>query len=357
MFFYIFLFLIAFVLSFLLTLIVRKIALKFGAFKKTKEVQDIHQGKIPRLGGVAIFLTFFLIVFFYFFVFSHPKDLLFKHLNGFLLAGGIVVLIGAIDDFKRISGKVKFFSLIIASLIIIFSGIGINYITNPFGGTINLNLFNFSLSIKEIVYHFIFPADVLIILWICFLASILNFLDGLDGLATGISGIGGLILFLLSISPKVGQEDTAFLSIVLAGACFGFLVLNFYPAKIFLGDSGSLFLGFALGVLAVISGGKMTTAFLVLGLPILDGAWTILRRVFQKKSVFQSDRAHLHHRFLAMGFSQKQTVLFLYFVSAFLGILALNLESLGKFYSIFILLGFMIFLLSILSFVHKGREL
>lgn len=355
MFLYFLTFVFAFILSFLFTLILKKIALSFGAFKKKKEVQDIHKKRIPRLGGLAIYLSFLFLILFFFFTKKAlflDENLLSKHIFGLLLGGGLVLLIGMIDDFRSLSGRIKFFFLIISSLIIILSGIGIDHLTNPFNGIINLNLYEIPFLIKGITYHFVLPADLLIILWICFLASILNFLDGLDGLASGISGIGALILFFLSISPKVSQPETALLCLILAGSCFGFLIFNFYPAKIFLGDSGSLFLGFGLAVLAVISGGKLATAFLVLGLPILDGAWTILRRAFQKKSLFQADRAHLHHRLLEIGFSQRQIVLFLYFISAFFGILALNLESLGKFYSLFFLLGIMILLMSF-SFLFR----
>lgn len=156
----------------------------------------------------------------------------------------------------------------------------------------------------------------------------LNWLDGLDGLATGISGISALTLFGLALLPFVNQPDMATLALILAGSLVAFLIFNFYPAKIRLGDSGSTFLGFTLAVLAIFASGKIATFFLVLGLPLLDVAWVIFRRVFvEKKSPFHGDQKHFHHRLLSLGFSERKVVLVYYFFCASFGTIALILQG------------------------------
>jgi UDP-GlcNAc:undecaprenyl-phosphate GlcNAc-1-phosphate transferase len=165
---------------------------------------------------------------------------------------------------------------------------------------------------------------LLVPLWIVLMINVINWLDGVDGLASGVGLIASIILFILSISKEVNQVSTAILSIVLAGSLLGFLPFNFNPAKIFLGDIGSMFIGFMLAIFAIISGGKFATAALVLGLPILDALWVIASRLINHQVPWQADRRHLHHRLLDAGFSQRQSVLFLYAVSIFFGIIALQ---------------------------------
>jgi UDP-N-acetylmuramyl pentapeptide phosphotransferase/UDP-N-acetylglucosamine-1-phosphate transferase len=176
----------------------------------------------------------------------------------------------------------------------------------------------------------------------------INFLDGLDGLAGGVSGIAFFVLFFLSLTPTVLQPETAFLCIILAGCALGFLPYNFHPAKIFMGDSGSYFLGFMLAVLAIIAGGKIATALLVLGFPILDAFWVILRRILSFHSPFIADKKHLHHRLLEVGLSQRQAVGLIYFLSLCFGAVALFLQT-GKQKSIALLvLGMVMFFLAII---------
>ena len=173
-------------------------------------------------------------------------------------------------------------------------------------------------------------------------------LDGLDGLVSGISAIGAIIIFLLTTMTKYYQPDTALLSLIFSACCIGFLIFNFNPAKIFLGEGGSLFTGFMLGVLSIISGGKIATALLIMGIPILDAAWVILRRIFEGKSPFKTaDRKHLHFRLLDLGMNQKQTVIFMYFLSAGFGISTLFLQSKSK----LIALGVLALVMLIIGFV------
>jgi UDP-GlcNAc:undecaprenyl-phosphate GlcNAc-1-phosphate transferase len=155
----------------------------------------------------------------------------------------------------------------------------------------------------------------------------LNFLDGLDGLATGVTGIGALVVFGISVTSGGPELAIALLAIILAGAALGFLPYNFYPARIFLGDSGSMFLGFMIGVVSIIGSAKIATALLVLGFPILDMGWVVIRRLIQRKSPFAADRGHLHHRLLDAGLKQWQAVLLLYFICTIFGLASLLLQG------------------------------
>jgi predicted adenine nucleotide alpha hydrolase (AANH) superfamily ATPase len=167
-------------------------------------------------------------------------------------------------------------------------------------------------------------------------------LDGVDGLVSGVVAIGGLIIFLFTLTTRYYQPNLAFAALLLTAVCLGFLIFNWHPAKIFLGEGGSLLLGYILGVLAIISGGKIAIALLVMGLPILDVAWTIVRRLLKGKNPFRfADRQHLHHRLLGLGLNQKQTVLVFYALALLFGLSGLFLQSLGKFLALLVLVVLM----------------
>ena len=221
-------------------------------------------------------------------------------------------------------------------------GIKIHWFANPLGG-LNIELGNWT-------YLFV-P------LWIVLIINVVNWLDGIDGLAVGVSSIASLVLGFLSLTPFVSQTSTALMAFLLAGASLGFLIFNFNPAKIFLGDSGSMFLGFMLAIFAIISGGKLATAGLVLGLPILDAFWVIIRRLYHHQAPWRADRLHLHHRFLDAGFSQRQTVFIMYAISATFGVIALATRTSGKVRASLALLLLMIaiglFLVSVNYFKHR----
>ncbi|MEK7164383.1 MAG: MraY family glycosyltransferase, partial [Patescibacteria group bacterium] len=189
------------------------------------------------------------------------------------------------------------------------------------------------------VGSFLILADSFTVLWLLGTMYTTKLLDGLDGLVSGITVISAFIIFALSLTHKTYQPDVALLAIVLAGSLAGFLIWNFHPAKIFLGEGGSVWVGFMLGVLAIISGGKVATALLVMGVPILDVAWVIIRRVlWEKKSLGESDSKHLHFRLLTAGLSQRKSVLVLWGFSALFGVTSLFLQTRGKVYSLLILL-------------------
>jgi len=181
-----------------------------------------------------------------------------------------------------------------------------------------------------------------------------NITDGLDGLATGIGVIGSFIIFGVSLFWDVAQSGTSVIALALAGALFGFLIWNWHPAKIFLGEAGSTFIGFSLGVLALISGGKIATALLIMGIPILDVVWVIMRRtIMERKSMAQADRKHLHHRLLDIGFSHPRAVIFLYFVTGIFGLSSIFQGTQGKIKTLLFMIFFMLILAYYLVWKYK----
>ncbi|MFH1427509.1 MAG: MraY family glycosyltransferase, partial [Patescibacteria group bacterium] len=180
-------------------------------------------------------------------------------------------------------------------------------------------------------------------------------LDGIDGLVTGVSAIGGLIIFLFTITTKYYQPDIAIAALVFSAVCLGFLIFNWHPAKIFLGEGGSLFLGFILGVLAIISGGKIAILLLVMGLPVLDVVWTIIRRLVAGKNPFKfADQLHLHFRLLNLGIGQRKTAIIYYLLALSFGLSGLFLQSLGKLFALIILLAIM--LIIVVSFTYLDKK-
>lgn len=308
----------SFLIAALLVPFVKKLAIRIGAVDNPKEEKrKIHKAVMPRGGGVAIFISFVLVSLALVGVFPKP-------FVGMIIAGTIVLIVGLIDDVRRLNPWVKLAVQIVAALIATIGfGIGIESITNPFGNTLVFDIPNANLSLLGIQLSFNWIAASLAVLWLVGMTNTINFLDGIDGLSGGVSAIAAGIIFLLSISQRVNQPETALVSIILMGACMGFLLYNFYPAKIFNGDSGAYFLGMTLGILAIFSGAKLATAALVLGLPILDAVWAVVRRVIHGKSPFTADRGHLHYLFLDAGFSQRQAVLIIYLLCFTFGLIGI----------------------------------
>ena len=181
-------------------------------------------------------------------------------------------------------------------------------------------------------------------------------LDGLDGLVAGVTTIGSLIIFMVSLAWDVPLSGTSILAIILAGSSLGFLVFNFHPAKIFLGEGGSVFCGFMLGVLAIISGSKIATALLIMGIPILDVIWVVIKRILTGRSPVSGDNQHLHFRLLNIGLNHRQAVLFLYLVTGFFGLSSIFLSSSGKVVALIVMAVFMIFLALMLLVVYKIKH-
>jgi len=306
-------FIISLVISLLLVPKIRSFALANGIIDKPNK-RKIHRGKIARLGGVAVFLAFWLVIIL---VSIFNQDLLNFSGNKFLLIdsnvwailiGSLIMLIlGIIDDIRGVKSTTKLFWHFIVGFIVVCLGIKIWWVHNPFGGFLTIDDWSY----------------LLVPLWVVLMINVMNWWDGVDGQASGIGIIASIIIFILSISKYVDQPSSAIIMIILAGSLLGFLRYNFNPASIFLGDSGSQFIGFMLAIGAIVSGAKIATASLVLGFPILDAMWVIIRRILSKKSIFEADRMHFHHRLLDLGYSQKKTVLIMYLISAFFGTIAL----------------------------------
>lgn len=312
----------SFIITVVLTPFVRRLAIANNIVDQPGG-RRINKEPMPRMGGTAIVVSFWLTVLVAAFFF--PEVLNFtdqrilgidRNLFGVLLGAIILVTTGVIDDIYSLSPIQKLIAQVVAAACVPLFGIHIQWLAHPLGGPdIQLPLW---------------IDNILIIIWIFSIINVVNWLDGLDGLAAGISTIAALILFFLSIAVFVNQPATAFLAIVLFGCCLGFLPYNFNPAKIFMGDSGSMFLGYTLAILAIISGGKLATAGLILGVPILDAAWVILRRITSGQAPWKADRKHLHHRLLDAGLSQRQTVSLYWGFSALFGGIALASQTYGK---------------------------
>ncbi len=361
-------FFIALITGLIFTALVRRFAWNKRIIddpQKQHSERKIHTKPIPLLGGLAIFLTFTLVVAYYAFFTDRLLGgyLLLKHLIGIFMAGGLIMIGGYLDDKKDLPSHKQIMWPILACAVVIGFGIGVDYITHPFGGTLNLDQYQTTVfSVSGLPYQVIWLADVFALIWLMGMMYTTKFLDGLDGLVSGICIIGSLIIFFLSLKSEVGQRETALLAVIFAGAVLGFWFFNFHPAKSFLGEGGALYCGFILGILSIVSGGKIATALLIMGIPILDVIWVVLRRIFwEKRSPFKTaDKKHLHFRLLDVGLSQRQAVLLLYFLTAIFGISGLFLQGKEKFYTLLILaavmLAFAIFLLVVYRVRGRSKQ-
>ena len=346
-------------LSIIFTIIIKKIAIKFNIIDIPDQEQErkIHKKATPLLGGMAIFLSFFIILFFF------QSQLLLgglvpRHWLGFFIGACFLMVGGILDDKFNLKPELQIIWPILAALAVVAGGVEIGKITNPLGDFFYLD----SLRVPILewggsMHYFVVISDLLIVFWLMGMMYTTKLLDGIDGLVSGIISIGAIVIFIFTISTKYYQPDIALAALVLAGASLGFLIFNWHPAKIFLGEGGSLFLGFALGVLAIISGGKIAIALLIMGLPILDVAWTIIRRLRAKKNPFKfSDNKHLHFRLLDFGFGHKKTVLIYCFIAALFGLSALFLQSLGKLLALGILIMMMFGIIGLFSYLDKKNK-
>lgn len=317
---------LAFVLSFFLTLFVRRISIYFGIVDEPGSSRKIHSRPVAMLGGIAIFVSIAAATI----GILTSSDLLTSgeinssHYIGLLLGGLILMIGGFIDDRFELSPRLAIIAPILAALTAIGFGIEVDKLSNPLGGQIILVGWQ---------------SDVLVFVWLMAVMYTTKFLDGLDGLATSMTSVGVLMILLLSLTVAYFQPDVALLSAVTLGALVGFLFWNVHPASIFLGEGGSTFVGYMLGILAVISGGKLATALLVLGIPLLDVMWVVSRRWKEGglSRVFQGDKKHLHHRFLKLGWGQTPIVLLYVVIASAFGVSALFLQSREKLVALLIL--------------------
>ena len=323
---HLFLFIVVAAATALFSLAIKKIAGHFGIVDNPPAdlaSRKIHRAPVPLLGGLAIFLGFFLAVGLVWwrepqlFVHLLPRQLL------ALFFGSMILMVGGyLDDKYNLKPWQQIIFPVIAVLCVLFGGINLKEITNPFGGTVSLDFWR--------VGGRLLAVDGLVFVWLLGITYTTKILDGLDGLVAGLTAIGGLMIYFLASTEKFYQSDVALVALIFAAANLGFLILNFYPAKIFLGEGGSLLTGFVLGFLAIAAGGKIATTLLVMGLPAIDVLVTIIRRALSKHSPVVGDASHLHYRLLGAGLSQRQAVLFYYSLAVIFGILTLFLQSKQK---------------------------
>ena len=302
------------VVAFITTPVVRSLAFKIGAVDVPKDGRRMHNHPIPRMGGLAIFFGFILSALI-FIPLTTP-------LRGMLLGAVIIVILGIFDDIYALPAMPKFLIQILAALIAVLMGNRIDILSNP-------NIF--SSDPYWVLGWLSIPISVI---WIVGITNAVNLIDGLDGLACGVSTISSMTMLVIALT--VAEPEVALLMAALSGGCIGFLPYNLNPAKIFMGDTGSTFLGFILAVVsiqglfksyAIIS---FAVPFLMLGLPIFDTCFAIFRRVSHGQSPMAPDRGHIHHRLIDMGFSQKQAVAIAYMLSAILGMAAVVLTNDGE---------------------------
>lgn len=303
-------FIVAMVFSYLFTKPAIWLAHKVGAIDVPKDARRVHSTPIPRLGGLAIFMGFLL------------SALLFiplsRELTGVFLACMIIVVMGILDDTIGLGAKTKLVIQILCAVMVTFFGVKIEFLTNPFDtqtGMMYLGIFSIPITV----------------FWIVGITNTVNLIDGLDGLAAGLSAISALTLSFIAYTNN--DMTSSMLLLALAGGAIGFLPFNFNPAKIFMGDTGSLFLGFILSVISIEAAIKsaatlaVVVPILALGIPIFDTTFAIIRRANAGRPIMEADKGHLHHRLLNKGLSQKQTVIVLYIISCMLGASAIFISE------------------------------
>ncbi|HHW06276.1 MAG TPA: undecaprenyl/decaprenyl-phosphate alpha-N-acetylglucosaminyl 1-phosphate transferase [Clostridia bacterium] len=318
----------AFLLTWLVTPWIKKLAVRWGALDKPNG-RKVHRRVMPRMGGVAMYLSFAAVV-----LATQPLNNL---VLGLLVGATWIIILGILDDIKGLSAKVKLVGQIAGAAILVAFGYRVEFITNPFSDGL--------LMLGKL-------AVPLTILWVIGVTNAINLIDGLDGLAAGTSGIAALTMAAVVVSEytlngSLGDISWLVISLalILTGSIAGFLRYNFHPAQIFMGDSGSMFLGFTLSALAIAGltkGATVISVFIpivILGIPICDTLFAIVRRFLNQQPIFQPDKHHLHHCLLEKGLSHKQTVVTIYGINVLLGISAVLLTRLNNDQAIMLLIG------------------
>ncbi|BFK86870.1 MraY family glycosyltransferase [Pseudoflavonifractor gallinarum] len=336
----------AFLVALITTPIVKSLAQKWGAVDVPKDGRRMHDHPIPRMGGLAIFLGFLLsVILFIPFV---QTDGLGMQLQGMLLGAVIIVVLGILDDIYALPALPKLIVQIVAAVIAVCSGNVIDTISNP-------NIFS-----NDLYWELGWLSIPVTVIWIVAVTNAVNLIDGLDGLACGVSTISSMTVLVIALT--VAEPTVAVLMACLAGGCIGFLPYNTNPAKIFMGDTGSTFLGYVLAVVSIQGLFKYYTLisfvvpFLMLGLPIFDTCFAFIRRIAHGQSPMHADRSHIHHRLIDMGLNQKQAVAVLYVISAILGLSAVVLTTIGSLRAMLLLFAMCIAGSMSIMLVLRGGE-
>jgi UDP-GlcNAc:undecaprenyl-phosphate GlcNAc-1-phosphate transferase len=345
-------------IAFLATPFVIKFAKKIGIIddpNKNKHPKVIHTYPTPRGGGISIFIALLIasIIFL-------PID---KQLIGILAGATILVIMGVLDDKYNLNPYLRLLIGFVAAAAPIAAGIGISFISNPLGGIINLSHPQINLMLFGKVHSIWILSDLFAILWVTFLMNIVNMgAKGVDGQLSGVTVIAALTIAFLSLrfSADITQWPVIILAAITAGAYLGFLPWHIFPQKIMPGYSGSTLAGYLLAILSILSTTKVGALVVVLGIPLIDTGYTIIRRILSHKSPVWGDRGHLHHRLLDAGLTKAQVSMFYWIITALLGFLALNLNTASKIYTmvgIALLLGGLILWLTYRPRKEKQKPL
>jgi UDP-GlcNAc:undecaprenyl-phosphate/decaprenyl-phosphate GlcNAc-1-phosphate transferase len=294
---------ICFISSLIITPLVKKLAIKIGVTDQPNK-RKVHKNPMPLMGGLAIFISFMI----GFFILTPTDD----RVSAFsiILGSMIIIVTGILDDKFELSPRWKLAGQIIAALVVVWGGIQIDFINLPFGGQIQFGIFTIPLTI----------------IWIVGVTNAINLIDGLDGLAAGVSCIA--LITISGMAVLMGNFFAATMGAILFVSTLGFLFYNFHPAKVFMGDTGALYLGYMISVLSLLGFKNITFISLVipviiLGVPLSDTFFAIIRRFANKQSISAADKSHLHHCLLRLGFSHRQTVLIIYAIAAMFGLAAI----------------------------------
>lgn len=345
---------LAFIVSCAVTPLVIKFATKFNLVDDInirKHPANTHKGIIPRGGGIGIGLAIILVT------------LLFLPLNkliiGIIIGSSLIVIVGILDDYFDLSPYLRLFLSGLIVLLVILFGLGVPYITNPFGGVIRLDTVILTFNFIGI-HKFYLWANLFALIWILTVMHFVDFSGGVDGQLPGFVGISAITLGVLAYrftGHQISAESVALFAFIIGGAFFGFLVWNFYPQKIMPGYGGKALAGFLLGVLSILAWGKVGTMMLVLSIPLVDALYVILRRLSLKKSPFRGDDSHFHHRLLKLGWGRRRIAIFYWCVSFLFGIVALYFYGTQKVLALVLVFFSLAFFILIINRIKKNHSL
>jgi len=336
-------FLIALLLSYLLVPPTITLAKKFRLVtdsKKRKHPAHTHKGVVPRAGGLPLYLTILTVS-----ILFLPVN---KIMFGILLSSGLLVIIGLLDDYFDLSPYWRFIGNIIISTIVIGFGLGIPYVSNPFGGVIHLDQWKIVFYIFGYKHTILPLADILAIIWLSWTTNMINWSKGVDGQLPGFVAIAAFFLGLLSqrfVVHDISAQMVMIFAFIVSGTYFGFLPFNFYPQRIMPGYGGGALAGFLLGILSILSFGKIGTSFLILSIPMIDAIYMIFKRIKNHVSPFKASWGHFHHQLLEIGWGKRRIAIFYWFITFILGVASLLLKGSGK------LIAFITIALILLLFV------
>lgn len=328
------------------------LARRFGLVtdsKFRKHPAHTHIGLVPRGGGLPLFLGFII------------TSLMFVTLNklyiGIVIASTLIIIIGLLDDYYDISPYLRFGLNLLISGIVIGFGLGIPFVSNPFGGVIRLDTWRITFQLFGDTHSILPLADLLALVWLTWITNMINWSKGVDGQMPGFVSVAALFLGLLSqrfVAHDVSTTNVLFFALIISGVFAGFLPFNFFPQKIMPGYGGGALAGFWLGILSILSFGKIGTFILILAVPMIDALYTLVRRIKKGVSPFKADRGHLHHRLMELGWGKRRIAVFYWVITAILGTASLLLNGMEKLIA-FILVGLLLGLFFVL--IDKRKKI